>query len=1323
MSGGIRRWSAVVGAIVAATAFAPAAHAHGRVSLDDLKVERKAQPLGIDVQHPRFSWVVASKERDTVQRSYRLKLSTRGKTVWDSGTVRSQESSDVAYDGPALAAATRYDWRVEVATNDGSADASSTFRTGLTADADWAGSAWIGNARTVETNPLTFDGANWIWTPEATTPVAPAEPRAFRFTRTGGGLAEIIITADDSYKLWVNGKLLGETAGAENEWQGARRFTTTLDAGRNVFAVRTTNGPGSPAGLLIKVRVGEEVFTTGTDWKAAKTFPEDFYKPDFDDSAWGNAVVQAPYGSGPWGRNVRAPRDAARPAPLLRREFAVTGRVREATLYYAAGGYANVSLNGRPASDEVLSPGFTDYDDTVQYQATDVTQQLRPGANAIGAELGRGFYGMTGGNVWRWESPPWHDEPVMRARLRIEYTDGRVQDVVTDDSWQIADGPTVFDDLYGGETYDARLANPSAWAAASEVAGPKGELVNMRQQPIRVTEALPATEITEPQPDTYVVKFPRVLAGWVEFALSGPAGTTIRAQYGEKLLPDGTVNVSNNGGFQSGFQTDRFILAGTGATERWQARFSYKGFQYIQVTGWPGDAPPPLSAFTAKAVHTDAPETGSFTSSSDVMNRTHRAVVDTLLNNLHGIPTDTPMFEKNGWTGDAALGAEMFMMNLDVHELFAKWLRDVDETREPNGRPLVIAPSSGDWGVWGIAPPWHSAYVLIPEWLYAYGGDKQPVSQLYDGMKKYVDLEFDTAGDGIVDNARLGDWVSPEASPAGGNAPEDIRISATAYLYTMLKSMERSAQLLGKPDAAHFAERAAVVKAAFNAAFLDRTAGYYRGSGDRGYRQTHNVLAVAFGLTPDADTEQRVVDSIAADVRAKGDTLNTGVLGTKYLLPVLTDHGHADLAYTLATQTKYPSWGYMLANGATSMWEHWSLDARSRGHYFLGTVDDWFFHHVAGIRTTDGYRTVTIAPAVTGELEWARASTRTPFGPVTSDWRKRGRTLELRVDVPVGSVATVRVPAENVAAVTESGEPLDDADGVRSVRDDGDAVLVTVGSGRYAFEADEQMALSGRVLERIDALAERGARRRPAPVGRARAAALARRRGRRGGEGAQGAAARRRDRRRRGPGPHPARARRLRRRPPARPRRAGVDRAPRGGRRGDHGLPRRAADGRRGPGDGTTWRPGHRARRRRQRRPRDPARRPREADRGARGLAGAVRRARGGGRRERAARRRGGAWRRGGARRRARRRRLARRGSRRRAARAARDRGRAVLAHRSELRRRLGDVSGGARVRYAFDGAGGRRLHAADREDRVAAHGRVGARGALTGAAGRDGQP
>ncbi|MEV7627751.1 family 78 glycoside hydrolase catalytic domain [Actinoplanes sp. NPDC089786] len=1079
-------------AAVAAAAGGPAVH------LALLQVERKTQPVGIDVAQPRFSWIVKSDRRGVEQVSWRVRVATSrsrldaGRLVWDSGRTVSARSFDVAYAGPALAAATDYVWRVDVTTTKGAASAVSRFRTGLYDLGDWAGSSWIGNARAGDTDQLDLGGASWIWTPEATTPVAPAEPRAFRTVRVSPAgraarTAEILITADDLYRLWVNGSLVGETQGAVNEWQQSRLFRVGLDASRNVFAIRTDNGAGSPAGLVAKVRItytdgSTSVFTTGTDWVASRTAPAGFEAPSFDDSAWGAAVVQAPYGQGPWGGNVRAPQAEVRPAPLLRKEFAVDGKLADATLYYAAGGYAEVALNGAAIDDGVLSPGFTDYDDTVQYAAVDVTKQVVRGANAIGMELGRGFYGMTGGNVWRWQSPPWHDEPVVRAVLHLEYADGRTENIVTDDSWSIADGPTVFDDLYAGETYDARKAqngydtagfDDRSWAAASEVGGPKGVLVHQRQQPIRVTESLPAVEVTQPASGVWVVKFPRVLAGWVRFTAQGPAGVTIRAQYGEKLLANGRVNFSNNGNFGSGFQTDRFVLAGAGVPESWQSRFSYKGFQYIEVTGWPGGGPPPLHAFTAQAVHTDAAETGSFASSDATMNQTHRAVVDTLKNNIHGIPTDTPMFEKNGWTGDAAVGAEMFMMNLDVHELFAKWMRDVHETRDSNGAPLVIAPSSGDWGQWGVNPPWHSAYVMIPWLLYQYGGDERVLTELYDGMKGYVDLEFGRSSDGIVANPRLGDWVSPEASPDGGNAPEDVRVSGTAYLYAMLSTMERSARHLGRSaDAAAFAGHAAVVKTAFNNTFLNRAEGYYRGNGDRGYRQTHNVLALAFGLTPDDATARRVADSIVADIRAKGTHLNTGVLGTKYLLPVLTDAGYADVALQLARQTTYPSWGYMIENGATTMWEHWALEARSRGHYFLGTVDDWFFHSVAGIRASKetGYRDLTIAPQVTGQLDWAKATTQTPYGPVTSDWKRTGRTLRLAVTVPVGARATVELPARNVWAVTESGGPVGKAEGVRTVRQGDGTVSVEVGSGRYTFIVDERHEPAGAVIDRTDEL-------------------------------------------------------------------------------------------------------------------------------------------------------------------------------------------------------------------------------------------------------------
>ncbi|MDQ2660679.1 MAG: family 78 glycoside hydrolase catalytic domain, partial [Actinomycetota bacterium] len=939
---------------------------------------------------------------------------------------------------------------------------------------------------------LTFDEANWIWTPEAGAPVAPPEDRAFRTTLqtpigTEAVNAEIILTADDSFKLWVNGAFIGQTEGATNEWQSSKRFRVDLEPDENVVAVRTTNGPGSPAGLLAVIRVAYadgsvQVFRTDAGWKASKEVPAGFEAPGFDDSAWAQAVVQAVYGSGPWGSGVRLPVEPPAAAPLLRKEFTVDRAVATAKIYVAAGGYANVSLNGAPINDDILSPGFTDYDDHAQYTVTDLTEQLVHGENALGMELGRGFYGLTNPNVWNWQKPPFHDEPVGRVLLRVEYTDGTSEDIVSDRTWSLHDGPTVLDDLFGGETYDANRVQTGFdtvgfddrdWVASSEVAGPAGTLVNQHQQPIRVTERLEAESVDEVVDGVYVVKFPRVIAGTVEFTAEGEAGTTIRAQYGEKLLENGRPNFSNNGGFGNGFQTDRFILAGTGEPETWAGRFSYKGFQYIEVTGWPGDSAPPAKAFVAEVLHTDAPETGSFESANAIMNQTHRAVVDTLLNNIHSIPTDTPMFEKNGWTGDAAVGAEMFLMNLDTQNLFEKWIGDVNDSRDAAGAPLVIAPSSGQWGQWGVAPVWHSAYVLIPWWLYQYGGDDRVLEQYYDGMKTYVDLEFDRSNNGLVRENRLGDWVSPEASPAGGNAPEDVRVSATAYLYTMLTSMEKTANLLGQPgDAAHFASRAAVVKNAFNAQFLDAAAGMYRGSGDRGYRQTHNALALAFGLAPDEETAARVAASLAADVTAKGDKLNTGVLGTKYLLPMLTKYGYEDLAYRVAVQTEYPSWGFMVENGATTMWEHWALEARSRGHYFLGTVDDWFFHDVAGIRSSEltGYREVTIDPRVTDQLDWAKATTATPFGPISVDWKKQGERLSLATRVPVGSTASVRLPAANTWAVTEGGDPLADVAGVRTVEQVGQHVVVTIGSGDYAFEVDPASGSVGAILDAIDAL-------------------------------------------------------------------------------------------------------------------------------------------------------------------------------------------------------------------------------------------------------------
>jgi alpha-L-rhamnosidase len=692
------------------------------------------------------------------------------------------------------------------------------------------------------------------------------------------------------------------------------------------------------------------------------------------------------------------------PAPLLRRTFHVNGDVARATVYVAAGGYADLSIDGHPVSDAVLSPGFTDYAKRVEVVATDIP--LSPGDHVLGAELGRGFYGMTNPDVWHWEKAPWHGQPRLRALLRIRYADGRRQDIVSDDAWQLADGPTRLDDLYGGETFDARAVSPAGWHAASELPAPKGTLVAQTEQPIRVIDTLKAVAITEPRPGTYVFAFPRVIAGWATFDVSGPAGAMVVAHYGETLMPDGTVDARDaHHYFRNGFQTDRLVLAGT--RTRWHPRFSYKGFRYVQVDGWPG-SPPALDAVTAQVVHTDVAETGRFESGDALLDWIHRAAVDTLLNNLHGIPTDTPMYEKNGWTGDGMLGADMFLRNLDTDRLLAKWVRDIADTRGADGAPWLIAPNPG----WGHvrAPTWHSAYVFVPWSLWMHAGDRRPIEEHLPGMARYVAMEDARSPGGIADT-ELGDWVSPETDPGGENAPEDKRVAATAYLYGMERAVARMYRLLGEPAAAEaFDARAIRVREAFNAHFLDRAAGRYRGEGDRGYRQAHNLLALWFDLVPD-DLRGRIATGIADDAKARGDHLDTGALATKAILPVLTATGHADEAWRIATQTTFPSWGFWRASGATSLWEHWKPASRSRGHYFLGTVDDWLFGDVAGLRPlAPGWRRIGVRPAFTAWLTHASAAVMTPYGEASVAWRKEGGALIVDVRVPVGAEAVVSLP-------------------------------------------------------------------------------------------------------------------------------------------------------------------------------------------------------------------------------------------------------------------------------------------------------------------------
>jgi alpha-L-rhamnosidase len=748
-------------------------------------------------------------------------------------------------------------------------------------------------------------------------------------------------------------------------------------------------------------------------------------------------------------------------APLLRHMFTVGAGLVSARLYVAAGGYADISFNGHVVGDAVLSPDFTDYDKRVLYVAHDVTALLHPNAaNAIGIELGRGFYGLTNPNVWHWEKASWHGEPRVRALLKLCYADQHCEWLGTGPDWREHDGPTLLDDVYGGETYDARRAqsgfdtanfDAKDWQAAAVLPAPKGMLQSQREPPVRVIESLPATNVVRLQSGSYVFAFPRVIAGWATLTAQGKAGDTLVLHYGEKLLPDGSVDDRDDHHyFQHGLQTDRITLAG-GAPESWHSRFSWKGFRYVQVDGWPGTEPPSLSAVSAQVVHSDVPIIGHFSSNDALLDWIHTAAVDTVLNNLYGIPTDTPMYEKNGWTGDGMLGADMMLRDVDATTLLEKWVQDMADTRTADGAPLLIAPNPG-WGD-GRAPPWHAAYVLVTWALYLQRGDLRVLAEHVDGMARYVDLEYNRSPGGIADT-ELGDWVSPNTPADGGNAPEDKRVAATAYLYRMADTMAAIERALGRrAEAAHFEVMAAQVRQAFNRRFFDPVRSLYRGEGDDGVRQTHQLLALGFGLVA-AEDRERVANALVQAIHAHDDHLDTGALGTKLLLPVLTATGHAELAWIVANQTSYPSWGYWRANGATSLWEHWKLQARSRGHYFLGTVDDWLFGDVAGLRPlAPGWRRIGVQPALTAWLDHARADTLTPYGRAAVSWSRNRSGLQLDIEVPVGSTAEVRVPMAAPTAVTESGHALSTLTSARDVHACGTDTCFELAAGNYSFHA------------------------------------------------------------------------------------------------------------------------------------------------------------------------------------------------------------------------------------------------------------------------------
>ncbi|MDI6447741.1 glycoside hydrolase family 78 protein [Anaerobaca lacustris] len=742
--------------------------------------------------------------------------------------------------------------------------------------------------------------------------------------------------------------------------------------------------------------------------------------------------------------------DGMPPAPIFRKTFVLSKPVRQARLYICGLGYYEAHLNGGKVGDHVLDPAFTRYDRRALYVTYDVTGQLKSEFNAIAVVLGNGWYDMDAEAAWNFNKAPWRARPTLRCQLEVTFTDGTARTIASDGTWRVAPSPITFNCIRQGETYDARREIPgwntadtsdANWSLTKVGPGPKGTLSAQMMPPIQVIGTLKPVKVAEPKPGVYVFDLGQNIAGWARLKTSGPAGTKVVMQYAERLNDDGTIDQKDIAVHTKStpFQTDTYILKGEG-TETWEPRFVYHGFQYVQVTGLPGK--PDADTIQGRIVHTALDQAGLFECSNDLFNKIQRCTLWAYVGNYHGYPTDCPHREKNGWTGDAHLAAELGLYNFDAAAAYTKWMTDFKDEQRDSGELPGIVPTAG-WGyAWGNGPAWDSAYLLIPWYMYQYRDDTRILTEHYERFKRYVDYLTSKADNGIV-SIGLGDWV-----PAKTETP--AKVTSTGYYYRDALIVSKVAAMLGKTDdARHYADLAMRIRDAFNRAFFDPKTGLYAGG-----TQTAMSCALYHGLVHPAE-RQRVVDKLVERIEKNDNHLDAGILGTKYLIDALTANGRADVVYKMATKTTYPSWGHWIAQGATTLWEQWDGGA-SRNHIMFGHISAWFYQALAGINLSPdavGFKHVVIKPQLLGDVTWVRAEHESMYGTIKSAWDVKGDRFTLKVAVPTNTTATVYVPCDEEQFAKEGPSTIHSGDHVRFARLEDGYVVFEVESGTFEFHS------------------------------------------------------------------------------------------------------------------------------------------------------------------------------------------------------------------------------------------------------------------------------
>lgn len=748
-------------------------------------------------------------------------------------------------------------------------------------------------------------------------------------------------------------------------------------------------------------------------------------------------------------------------ARYFRKEFSTDKTVSSATAYIMGMGLYELYIDGKKIGDQVLAPAPTDYTKNIKYNTLDITEQLKKGKHAIGVVLGNGrFFAMRQAKPYKVKT---FGFPKLLVQVVIRYTDGSTTSIKTDNTWKgTAEGPILANNEYDGEIYDARKEfkgwslpgfNEEKWLNAQYVQEPGGTYQAQMNEEMKVMKNIAPVSITKRPNGKYIIDFGQNFAGWVKFNVKGPKGTTVSLRFAESLEPNGELFRTN---LRDAKATDTYILNGEG-TETWSPRFTYQGFRYAELSGYPGI--PQKSDFTGCLVYDDMKTVGAFESSNTLLNQIFKNSWWGIASNYKGMPVDCPQRnERQPWLGDRTVGAQGESFLFDNTALYKKWLEDIRFAQKEDGAIPDVAPAF--WRYYSDNVTWPATLLFVADMLYKQTGDISVIHKNYPAVKKWMNYmkERYMNTEGIMTKDSYGDWCAPPATAEDGkgvNADQKhpSALIATAYYYQLVTMMIDYSKLTGNgEDQAGFVELASGLKKSFNNKFY-HAEGYY---GEN--KLTDNLLAVYFDLVEEQQKE-KVVKQICYIIEEKNKGhLSTGVMGTNFLMRTLTKVGRSDLAYRIASQKTYPSWGYMIENGATAIWELWNGNTaapkmNSQNHVMmLGDLLIWYYENLAGIKAAaPGFKEIVMKPEMIKGLDAVKAEYNSVHGLIKSSWTKSAKDFKWKVTIPANTMARISIPAKSAAQIKENGQKATDVKGIRFIQMEEDRAVFELGSGDYSF--------------------------------------------------------------------------------------------------------------------------------------------------------------------------------------------------------------------------------------------------------------------------------